>query len=325
MPAEWEPHLGTWFSWPHNRDTWPTGLESAERALALGIQLLAEGERVYVNVLSDDHARHVRNLTGSHDNLEFVTLPTNDAWCRDHGATWVYDASGHRLAISWNYNAWGGKYPPFDLDRKVAARMAAHVGDPVEHAGITFEGGAIETNGAGVILTTASCLLNPNRNPGLYAARAEALLERVLGARHIVWLGGELEGDDTDGHIDNLARFTNETTIVYPMAANDLPHRDGFLENRDILSRCLPSHFLLREAPHPDPVHHAGVRLPASYMNFYIGNGHVLMPAYGGEKDEIMQELLAELFPDREIAPIPCVEIIRGLGAVHCLSQQIPR
>ncbi len=325
MPAEWEPHTGTWFSWPHNQDTWPDGLEQTERALATCVRLLAKDEWVYVNVLSDGHAQHVRGLVGEAERVEYVILPTNDAWCRDHGATWVYDAFGGRLAVNWEYNAWGGKYPPFDLDRRVAQRMAAHVGDAVEHVGITFEGGAIETNGQGVILTTASCLLNPNRNPGLDTARAEQLLGRVLGATHIVWLHGEIEGDDTDGHIDNLARFVGETTVVYPMAEDDAAHRDGFRQNREALARQLPPHFSLREAPHPDPVHHGGVRLPASYMNFYIGNSCVLMPAYGGEKDEIMQGLLAELFPDREIAAIPCTEVIQGLGAVHCLSQQLPR
>ncbi len=325
MPAEWEPHAGTWFSWPHNLDTWPDGLEVTEQVLAACVRLLAVGERVFLNVLSPDHARHVEGLVGSLSSVEYVVLPTNDAWCRDHGATWVLDASGRRLAVNWKYNAWGGKYPPFDLDRLAAQRMAAHIGDPVEHVGITFEGGAIETNGDGVILTTASCLLNPNRNPGLDARRAEVLLQRVLGANHVVWLGGELEGDDTDGHIDNLARFVNQTTVVYPLAPDDNVHRNGFLENLDILKRSLPSNFSLRQAPHPDPVRHGGVRLPASYMNFYIGNSHVLMPAYGGEKDDIMQELLAYLFPDREIAPISCTEVIRGLGAVHCLSQQIPR
>lgn len=324
MPAEWEPHEGTWFSWPHNRETWPDGLQETERALATGVRLLAEGERVFLNVLDADHARRVDHLVGRNENVEYVVLPTNDAWCRDHGATWVFDAAGQRLAVNWNYNAWGGKYPPFDLDRRVAQRMAAHIGDPVEHVDITFEGGAVETNGEGTLLTTASCLLNPNRNPELDADRAEVLLGRVLGATRVVWLGGELEGDDTDGHIDNLARFANPTTVLFPLAPDDAAHQAGFLQNRDILQRQLPSGFSLLEAPHPDPVCHGGVRLPASYMNFYIGNSHVLMPAFGGRKDEIMQELLAELFPDREIAPISCTEVIRGLGALHCLSQQVP-
>ena len=323
MPGEWEPHDATWFSWPHNTDTWPTGLAETEEHLAVAVRALAAGETVYINVLDEAHRTHVSAIIGPVSGVEYLILPTNDAWCRDHGATFVLEGR-ERVAVNWNYNAWGGKYPPFDLDAVVASRMAHHVGARLEDAPITFEGGGIESNGQGVILTTASCILNPNRNPGLSRTAAENLFARHLGARKVVWLAGELVGDDTDGHIDNLVRFASTDTILYPRAPNDAAHDSGFEMNQRILESTVGDDFRLIAMPHPDPVWHEGVRLPASYMNFYVGNAAVVVPVYDCASDDTACSVLAAQYPDRTIVPVRCTEIIRGLGALHCLSQQVP-
>lgn len=324
FPAEWEPHEGTWFSWPQNRDTWPTGLPETERALAEAVRALADGETVWLNCLDRAHARHVRDVVGTDRNIVYPIIPTNDAWCRDHGATFVYEDDG-RVALDWHYNAWGGKYPPFDLDQKVAARMAELTGARLQPVDVTLEGGALETDGLGTLLTTASCVLNPNRNPGLDRATAEALFKEHLGVHRVIWLEGELIGDDTDGHIDNLVRFTDPKTIVYPVVDEKDVHFTGFERNRELLEINILEDNRLIALPHPDPVWHEGVRLPASYMNFYIGNSVVVVPVYDCEADEEVCSTLGTLFPDRSIVPIRCTEVIRGLGALHCLSQQVPR
>lgn len=324
FPAEWEPHEGTWFSWPQNRDTWPTGLPETEQALAEAVRALASGETVWLNCLDHAHVRHVRNIVGTDRNIVYPVIPTNDAWCRDHGATFVYDGED-RVALDWHYNAWGGKYPPFDLDQQVAARMAAMTGARCVSVDVTLEGGALETDGRGTLLTTASCVLNPNRNPGLDQDGAESLFREYLGVERIVWLEGELAGDDTDGHIDNLVRFTDPDTLVYPVVAEQDVHFKGFERNRELLEANFHDDIRLIALPHPDPVWHEGVRLPASYMNFYIGNSVVVVPVYGCPADEEVCSTLGILFPDRTVVPIRCTEVIRGLGALHCLSQQVPR
>ncbi len=324
FPAEWEPHEGTWFSWPQNRDTWPSGLPETEQALAEAVRALAGGEQVWLNCLDDAHVRHVRNIVGTDRNISFPVIPTNDAWCRDHGATFIFEGKD-RVALDWHYNAWGGKYPPFDLDQQVAAQMAALTGARHVTVNVTLEGGALETDGRGTLLTTASCVLNPNRNPGLDREGAEALFREYLGTERVVWLEGELVGDDTDGHIDNLVRFTDAETLVYPVVAEDDVHFKGFERNRELLEANFHDDIRLIALPHPDPVWHEGVRLPASYMNFYIGNSVVVVPVYGCPADEEVCLTLGTLFPDRTVVSIRCTEVIRGLGALHCLSQQVPR
>lgn len=326
MPAEWEPHAGTWFSWPQNRDTWPHGLAEAERSLAAAVRRIAAGETVHLNVLDESHRRHVRDLIGENDGVEYHVIPTNDAWCRDHGATIVVDDGGSRFAVDWRYNAWGGKYPPYDLDRKVAARMADVLGVPVLESDWTMEGGGLEPNGADTIMTTASCMLNANRNPRRTRPEAEAELGRLLGARRVIWLEGELAGDDTDGHIDNLARFVSDNTVVVPAAPGDTDHEAMFDGLADEISACDDADgnsLRVVRLPHPEPVRWAGNRLPASYANFYIANAVVLVPAYRCDADAEAVRVLSRCFPDRDVVRMDCVEIVRGLGAIHCLSQTI--
>lgn len=334
MPAEWDPHESTWLSWPHNLDTWPEHLESVESTMAQAVRFLLEGEHVEVNVLDSTHAERVRELIGAVDHLPYSVryhlIPTNDAWCRDHGAIFVTDHgnASTRLATLWRYNAWGQKYPPYDLDARVAERMADMVGVPSVKVDMILEGGSIEVNGEGCLMTTASCLLNENRNPGATRHDIEAALRRYLGAAEIIWLGGELVGDDTDGHIDNLARFVDRRTIV--IASEDDPDDEnyaGLSENADRLRRHRftdGSQPNILKMPMPQPVFFGADRLPASYCNFYIGNRVVLLPTYGCAEDHRAAAILQACFPDRRVEGLNCRDVVRGLGAFHCLTQQVP-
>ena len=333
MPAEWAPHRGTWLSWPHNEDTWATYLPSAERALADVVKWLCQGEEVHINVLNRRHRNHVASLLGTTDgeaHVHFHYFPTNDAWCRDHGAIFLTRPNQPGIAgIDWGYNAWGGKYPPFDLDDAIPGQMCDALGTPYFETPIVLEGGSVEVNGAGVLMTTSTCLLNPNRNPGLNKQDVAFVLKEMLGVDEILWLEGELAGDDTDGHIDNLARFVDETTIVVPEEANSNDENaESLSKNIELLNAWNESQggrFEIVHLPMPAPFLLEGKRMPANYMNFYIGNSVVLMPAFGDPNDDVARSLLQACFNEREVVPIDCRSIIWGLGAIHCLTQQIPR
>jgi len=319
FPAEWAPHAASWFTWPANPDTWTDALDATRQALAKAFLAIAEGEVVLVNVASAEEAEQVHRLTDHHPDVRCLHLPSNDCWCRDHGPTFVFE-TGRPRAVTWNYNAWGGKYPPYDLDAKLGARMAERVGVPVDTAEITCEGGALETNGRDILLTTASCILNPNRNPGLSRVGAELEFKAQLGLEYIGWFEGELDGDDTDGHIDNLIRFTAEDRILMPESLDTAENRAEF----DRLSAECGRPLTWEALPEPEPLLHEGQPLPCSHMNFYITNACVILPAYGGASDAQAARVLKRHFPGRTIVPLDCRHIIRGLGAIHCLSQQVP-
>jgi agmatine deiminase len=333
MPPEWAPHQATWFSWPHNPDTWPGHLERAERALVGAVAALAATETVRVNVQDAEHERHVNGLFEGRVNRARVHLhriPTNDAWCRDHGAIFV--TRSHRasplLALDFGYNAWGGKYPPFDLDDAVPPQMARLLGAPVRQPGMILEGGSIEVNGAGALLTTEQCLLNPNRNPQLGRPEIERRLRENLGVSQILWLGDGILGDDTDGHVDDLTRFVAEARVVTvveedPADANFEPLREN---RRRLAGMRLPDGRPLEvvELPMPVPVERGGERLPASYANFYIGNDVLLLPVFGCDRDITAAEILGRCFPSRRVVPIDCRDVVVGLGTLHCLTQQVP-
>ncbi len=334
MPAEWEPHAGTWLSWPHNRDTWPGKFEPVEPAYARMVAALAACEPVHINVLDGGHARHVTRLLASAGvtaNVRLHEFPTNDAWCRDHGATFVVrdPALGAPVAaIDCEHNAWGGKYPPYDLDNRIPGRMAAFLGVPRYVGGLVLEGGSIDVNGAGAMLTTEQCLLNPNRNPALSRADIEARLRGLFGVGQILWLGEGIVGDDTDGHVDDLTRFVARDTVVTvvesdPADANHAPLRENRARLADMrLADGTP--LTVVELPMPGAKYQGEQRLPASYANFYIANGAVLLPVFGDPQDREAQAILARCFPGRHIVPVDCLDIVWGLGTVHCLTQQIP-
>jgi agmatine deiminase len=333
MPAEWAPHDATWVSWPHNRESWPGVFAGVEPAMVQFVRALAECEPVYINVLDAEHERHVRKLLSRAvppERLRLYRFPTNDAWARDHGAIFVTRSAPvePRLAVDFDYNAWGGKYPPFDLDREVGKQMAEALEVPrYAQPGVVLEGGSIEVNGEGALLTTEQCLLNPNRNPALTRADIEGLLRDSFGVEEILWLGEGIEGDDTDGHIDDLTRFVAPHTVVTVVEPNsaDANHQP-LAANRRLLDTLTVGGLPLTvvELPMPEPQYLEDQRLPASYANFYVANGAVLVPTFGCPADAEACATLRDCFPGRRVVPVDCRVLIAGLGALHCLTQQLP-
>jgi agmatine deiminase len=335
MPPEWAPHRGTWLSWPHKEASWPGKFAPVPSVFAEFVRHLAPREEVHINVLGPEMEAEVRELVRHPDvpqgRLFFHHHPTNDAWCRDHGPIFV-QRDGPRgkeeAIIDWGYNAWGGKYPPFDKDDVIPSLIGDEFGIPVYHPGIVMEGGSIELNGRGTLLTTESCLLNPNRNPSLTRADIEQRLKDYLGVRHILWLGDGIVGDDTDGHVDDLTRFVDPGTVV------TVVEEDSLDENFEPLQDNLERLKLMKDQdgrplrvvtmPMPDPLFQDDQRLPASYANFYIANGAVLLPTYRSRNDETARLILQDLFPTRQVIGIDCTDLVWGLGALHCVSQQWP-
>lgn len=330
-PAEWEPHAATWLSWPRNPNTWPGKFGPVPEKFAAFVRLLAEFEPVQILAGGADVMRQARDLLGSHPNVVLHDIETNDAWCRDHGPTFLSGPPGLPPAlVDWEYNAWGGKYPPFDKDNAVPNQIAELTGRRRFVPGIVLEGGSIDGNGAGTILTTEQCLLSPSRNPHLSRIEIERYLANFLGTKMVLWLsGGEIAGDDTDGHIDQLARFVNSTTIVAPLERdakddNYNPLRENFEQ-----LQCMPDQdgraFAIVPLPMPRAKYHDGQRLPAGYCNFYIANGLVIVPQFDDPADAVAVATLARLFPDRQVRGLDSLDLIWGLGSFHCLSQQEPR
>ena len=335
MPAEWEPHRGTWLSWPHKEASWPGKFTPVPAVFARMIGELVAHEEVHINVGGADMESDVRDVLARagvpRARVFFHHIPTNDAWCRDHGPVFIQrdrDGGREQAIVDWGFNAWGGKYPPFDLDDVVPTRIGAELGLRVFAPGIVMEGGSLDVNGRGTLLTTESCLLNPNRNPRLDRREIERYLEDYLGVRRILWLGDGIVGDDTDGHVDDLTRFTDPRTVV--TVVEDDPADPNYAPLRDNLERLRSMRdqdgepFRIVTLPMPRPLEHEGQRLPASYANFYIANGVVLLPTYDPERDETARITLQELFPTRRVVGIDCTDLVWGLGAFHCVSQQWP-
>jgi agmatine deiminase len=334
MPAEWEPHEATWLSWPR-RDgiSFPASYDRVMPTLARMVDALAESETVHINVTDQTHETEVRHHLGRGrartGHVVFHHIRTNEPWCRDHGPTFLTRSEAPRLAIvDWDYNAWGWKYPPFDDDDVVPLRIADKLGVPLFSPGMVLEGGSIEVNGTGTLLTTKSCLLNPNRNPHLTQKEIEQRLREYLGVERILWLGEGIEGDDTDGHIDDLTRFIDQAAVVTVVEddendANFQPLSDNY---NALLKLSIEDGTALEvlELPMPRKIVRAGQRLPASYANFYIANRAVLLPTFADTHDKWAVAVLEKAFPSREIVPIDCSELIWGLGAFHCLIQQQP-
>ena len=328
-PAEWEPHAATWLAWPHNPNTWPGKFEPVPAIWQKLVQTLAEFEPVHINAGGKAVMKQAREMVGNIPNVTLHDIPTNDVWTRDHGAIFLSGTPELEPAlVDWEYNAWGGKYPPFDLDNQVPAHMARLTGRRRFTPRIILEGGAIDGNGEGTILTTEPCLLNPNRNPQLNRADVERYLVDYLGAKKILWLAGGIEGDDTDGHIDELARFVGPTTVVAaveedPDDANYEPLQGNLRRLAEMTdARGCPLQVI--PIPMPRAMYQDEQRLPACYLNFYIANGVVIVPTFDDPKDEIALATLARLFPDRQIRGIHAVDLVWGLGAFHCITQQQP-
>ena len=334
MPAEWSRHRATWLSWPHNRETWPTQLERVREVWVRMIQLLSPQERVCL-LVNDEPTRQdvIRRLTNARAALDNVTIfqtPTVDVWMRDYGPTFVIRDS-QESALAFNdciFNGWGGKYESYEEDEQIAKEIASLLRVPVFNHPVVLEGGSIEVNGLGTCLTTEQCLLNKNRNPHMSRREIEEFLKDSLGVDQVIWLGQGIVGDDTDGHIDDIARFVNPATIVCIVEENSKDTNYSLLQQnleRLQAARDQNDHKLsIVPLPCPGPVYYEGARLPASYANFYIANGVVLVPLFDDPCDVKALGILQELFPDRKVVGLPCTAVVAGLGAIHCVTQQEP-
>jgi agmatine deiminase len=326
MPAEWEPHAGTWLSWPRREGiSFPGSFDRVLPTFRTMIAALVESEPVCINVCNGAHEAEARAVLKNVDlsRITFYRISTNEPWCRDHGPIFLTRASEPRLAVvDWDYNAWGNKYPPFALDEVVPTRVAEALNLPVFYPRMILEGGAIDANGAGALLTTESCLLNKNRNPNLNREQVEERLRDFLGVREILWLARGTEGDDTDGHIDNLARFVSARKVV-AMIEEDRAD-ENYEPLQENLSRLGGFGLDILTIPMPKKIMREGIRLPASYANFYIANTCVLVPSFADPADEAALSILRECFPNRRVIGIDCRELIWGLGTFHCLTQQQP-
>ena len=327
FPAEWEPHEATWLTWPHNDDSFPGKLESVYPSYMRFIAEIAKSEKVRINVPTTFRTQFIRHCGLEH--VEIFERESNDVWCRDHGPTFVVKEAHVRqkAIVDWEFNAWGGKYP-YDADNLIAGAIAADFGIPVYRPGIVMEGGSVEFNGQGTLLTTKACLLHPNRNPHLSQQQIEQYLHDYYGVQQVIWLGDGIAGDDTDGHVDDITRFANAHTIITAIETdkndvNYVPLQKNLrtLQRTRLLNGRQPD---IVELPMPAPVTHNGQRLPASYANFYITNDAVIAPTFRCAQDDRALQILAACFPNRRIVGIDSTEIVWGFGSFHCLSQQEP-
>jgi len=338
MPAEWARHEATWLTYPKNPDSWPGKIETIYPSYHLFVKTLAESETVHINVDDQAMLNHVKAELEAIDtnmaNISLHIIPSNDAWCRDHGPAFLLNRQdgGCRAIVNWNHNAWGGKYP-YELDTEVPLRIAEVLNSDtpkfeVFSPGIVMEGGSIDVNGCGDLLATTSCLLNPNRNPDLNQDQIEGYLRDYYGVDNIIWLGDGIIGDDTDGHVDDLSRFVSPDTIITAVEENTWDENyEPLQKNLSMLKRCRLANGkqpTIVELPMPDMVFYDNQRLPASYANFYLANNKVIFPTYRCLTDNEAAYILEACFPDREVIGIDSTDIIWGLGSFHCLSQQMP-
>lgn len=332
-PAEWEPQEAVWLSWPHREDLWQGGLQELTQRYAELAALISPHAEVRINAASPLHPG-IEALLRTHgvEHYRLFDHPTNDVWCRDHGPIFVQRRAGGMQVADWVFNAWGGKFEPWDLDNAVPARIAESLSLPRLSSEVVLEGGAIEGNGEGLVLTTEAVLLNPNRNPGRTKADIEAELHRLLGSTHVFWLGEGIEGDDTDGHVDDMVRFVNPSAVVSVMEPDPhSPHYRHLAENNERLQDLRTpsgSRVEVVPLPMPDPIVARDWRLeqlPASYANFLICNGLVVVPVFMQEKgDDRALGILRECFPGKRVVGIDARRFVIEGGAVHCMTQQQP-
>ncbi len=327
MPAEWEPQEATWLTWPKNPLTWPGLITKVQARYLEIISHLSTGQKVFLLVddqkTADEIYETSAKILPARAELKLLIIPTADAWIRDYGPNWIVnDTTGERAINRWIFNAWGNKYPELLTDDGISLDIAQEVEERVFNPGVVLEGGSIDVNGQGLCLTTSQCLLNPNRNPQLTQTEIEQYLQEYLGVEHIIWLQEGIEGDDTDGHIDDIARFVDRDVVLCckepdPTVVNSLRLETNYsiLRNAGITTAFLPM---------PRPIDSEYGPLPASYANFYIGNKVVFVPTFGDPADDRACKIIGEHFPGRDIIGIDSRELIYGLGSIHCLSQQMP-
>lgn len=340
MPAEWAPHEATWLGWPHETTDWPGKMPAIHWVYGEMIRKLATHEKVRLCVNSAADAKRARFVIqaagGNLKNVEFLPFPTNRGWMRDSGPIFVKHKRRGKMIVHWHFNAWA-RYNNWRKDRVIPELAARQFERPLVHArlgdrDIVIEGGGIDVNGRGTLLTTEECYLDPRtqvRNPGLSKADFEQALRDFLGVTNVLWLGHGIVGDDTHGHVDDLCRFVNPTTVVLIREKNpkDINYRplEGNWERIKDLRLEDGSRIEAIELPMPAPLYFEGARLPASYANFYIGNACVIVPTFNDPNDRVALGILGELFPDRPVVGIHAVDLVLGYGTLHCLTQQEPR
>ncbi len=327
MPAEWEKHDATWLVWPKDPTTFPPNIiGSVEGAYVRMIRALAKGERVCVLVDDEETEVRVSSMLGIKTNIFFRTIKTCDVWIRDYGPIFVKNSDV--AATKWIFNAWGEKYEELMADNESGKRVAESTGFRIFEPDMILEGGSIDVNGFGTCLTTKQCLLNNNRNPKMTQSKIAENLKQNLGITNLIWLESGIAGDDTDGHIDDVARFVNKNTIVCMIEEDYDDVNYGALEkNRDLLLEARDQdgmEFNVVPIKMPKRIDVEDGRLPASYANFYIGNTTILVPIFSDPNDEKALAVLQDLFPDREVIGIDCKSLVYGLGAIHCVTQQQP-
>jgi agmatine deiminase len=336
MPAEWHRHSATWLTWPKDPETWPNRVPQVQDIFLQMMSALSLHETVNLLVDDEDAEKEVgaRCTFPGADNIRCHQIPTVDSWIRDYGPNFVVSDQAGLAYNDWIFNAWGNKYEDLKKDDAIPARLERLLKVPRFEAGIVMEGGSIEVNGAGCVITTEQCLLNPNRNPRLSRGQIERHLKEYLGVQRVLWLGEGIVGDDTDGHIDDIARFVAPDVIVCaeeedPQDANYRLLQDNLVRLRS-MQDAHGRPFEIVSLPMPGVVGGTStdkrnlVRLPASYANFYIANGVVLAPVFGHQNDSRAIETLAKLFPDRRVVPINCEPLVWGMGTIHCVTQQQP-
>ena len=343
MPAEWDRHQATWLAWPHNPDDWPGKFQTIPWVYAEIVRLLSAHEHVHIlvdNAAAEARATSILSRAGARlDQVSFHLWPTNRVWTRDSGPIFVRNAAGQTAITNWRFNAWA-KYNDWQLDDQVPAHVESLLRCPAwkpiielpngkQHR-VVLEGGSIDTNGQGILLTTEECLLSQvqQRNPGLTREQLEQVFANYLGIDQVLWLNRGIAGDDTHGHVDDITRFVAPTTIVTAVEPDTTdPNHQPLAENlvRLKAARTLAGkQFTLVELPLPRPVVFRNQRLPASYANFYIANGLVLVPTFNDPNDRVALNILAQLFPTREVIGIHAVDLVWGLGTLHCMTQQQP-
>jgi agmatine deiminase len=336
LSPEWAPQAAMWLSWPSNSALWPGHFERIPGFFANFAAVLSRFVPVRINAAGTQHTEIRRLLGEARADLSVVQLfdhPVNDVWCRDHGPLFVKNSTTGEVAVTdWRFNAWGGKFSPWDLDDAIPARIATALNMRRFACDVILEGGAIEINGPGQLLTTKVVLLNPNRNPGIIEDDYTTLLSHGLGATEILWLDEGLPNDDTDGHIDNITRFFSDEGIITVMPHDEMQDaaakvlRHNLLQIEEHFRTPSGGKFEIAQLPLPHPaVVVDGRELPASYANYVVTNGAVIMPSYNQPTDALAEHVLHECFPGHKIVPLDCTDVLLEGGALHCLSQQQPR
>jgi agmatine deiminase len=329
MPAEWEKHERTFIEWPVKDSlVWPENYKEVCEGYAKVAKAISEFEAVTM-IVNEDTVQEAKKLCQA--GVELLIIPHNDAWSRDNGPTFVWKAGKEIAGINWNFNAWGEKYKPYNLDNEVATKILEHIKVPKLDVPIVLEGGSIHVDGEGTLLTTEQCLLNQNRNPHIAREQIEEVIKRNLNVAKIIWLKRGLFGDETDGHIDNIACFAKPGVILLQTCYDkDDPNYDITRENLDILNQAtdaLGRKFEIIEIPQPPIRYYNEVRLTLSYLNFYFVNNGIILPVFGGDAaktDKMAEDILQKIYPNCKIRKVDGIPLIKEGGNVHCITQQMP-